>query len=93
MNSVDQDLISLQVEKEITNLFKYYLEILENLKLEPEKQSTIRKLILDHGNDSIRNIFQFINYFDFQINKEKVEEAAKKRISKRFTTNSVLSLE
>lgn len=77
---VENNLISLQVEKEITSLFKFYLEELEQLKLDPEKHEMLRKKILDHGNDTIRNMLVFLGYFDFQINTKKVEEASKQRI-------------
>ena len=96
MTNVDNDLISLQLEKEISNLFKYFLETLEDLKnsqkITEEQFNVFRKKTLDKGNDCERNILQFINYFDFQINKEKVQEATSKRITKRFCTNSVLSV-
>ena len=77
---VENDLISLQIDKEVTSLFKFYLEELEQLKLDPEKHEILRKKILDHGNDTIRNILIFLGYFDFQINTQKVEEAAKQKI-------------
>lgn len=76
---VEDDLISLQIDKEITSLFKFYLEELEQLKLDPEKHDALRKKILDHGNDTIRNILIFLNYFNFQIDTKKVEEAAKQK--------------
>ena len=76
---IENNLISLQLEKEVTSLFKYYLEELEQLKLDPEKHELIRKKILDHGNDTIRNMLLFLGYFDFQINAQKVEEAAKQK--------------
>jgi hypothetical protein len=77
---VENNLISLQIEKEITSLFKFYLEELEQLKLDPEKHEILRKKILDHGNDTIRNTLIFLGYFDFTINTKKVEEASKNRI-------------
>jgi hypothetical protein len=77
---IENNLISLQLEKEVTSLFKYYLEELEQLKLDPEKHEIIRKKILDHGNDTIRNMLLFLGYFDFQINAKKVEDATKQRI-------------
>lgn len=76
---VEDNLISLQIDKEITSLFKTYLEELEQLRLDPEKHDALRKKILDHGNDTIRNILIFLSYFDFQINTQKVEEAAKQK--------------
>ena len=77
---IENNLISLQLEKEVTSLFKYYLEELEQLKLDPEKHEIIRKKILDHGNDTIRNMLLFLGYFDFQINAQKVEDATRQRV-------------
>jgi len=105
---IENNLISLQVEKEIKSLFKSYLELLEQIqvdhdamltKIDPEtaikinylnksKHDNLRKLILDRSNDSIRNILTFLDYFDFQINKEKVENAAKQR---RLYSKTILS--
>jgi hypothetical protein len=76
---VEDNLIKLQVEKEVTSLFKEGLAIIERLKLDEEKHSEARKMLLDKGNDTIRNILQFLSYFDFQISPERVNEAAKKQ--------------
>lgn len=77
---IENNLIALQTEKEITSLFKFYLEELEALKLEPQKHEELRKKILDHSNDTIRNMLSFLGYFDFTINAQKVEEAARQKI-------------
>lgn len=79
-SSIEGDVIALQVSKEITSLFKFYLELVEQLKLTEEQHSLLRKQILNHGNDSIRNILQFLALFDFTINPKKVKEESQKRI-------------
>lgn len=101
---VEDNLIQLQLQKEITSLYKTFLEILEDIKKDHEtmmekvalssggefsnninyftssKYEQLRKRVLDNGNDHLRSLSSFIDYFDFIINKEKVEEAAKKRV-------------
>ena len=76
---VEDNLIKIQTEKEIKSLFKYYLELLEQLKLDEEKHNLIRKQVLDKSNDVLREILLFLSYFDFTINAARVEDAAKKR--------------
>lgn len=100
---IEDDLIKVQVEKEITNLFKSYLEMSEQFQIDhrvmmnkvsektseefassvdyltKEKSDALRSLILGKGNDSMRNILTFLSFFDFQINKERVEQAASQR--------------
>ena len=80
MDSVENNIIQIQVNREITALFKFYLELVEQLNLSEEQHALLRKQILNHGNDTIRNILQFVALFDFTINREKVEEEARKRI-------------
>jgi len=90
----ENNLIALQVEKEITVLFKYYLEILEELDLDKDKHAILRKRILGHGNDSIRQLTQFLEYFDFQINNQKLEEALKNKVThKKIIIGSLISVE
>jgi len=76
---VEDNIIKIQVEKEIKTLFKYYLELLEQLKLNETTHNDLRKRILDHSNDTSREILQFLSYFDFVINAERVNLAAQKR--------------
>jgi len=76
---IEDNLIKIQVNKEITSFFKSCLMTIDSLKLEESQHNSIRKKILDDGNDTIRNILQFLSYFDFQINPERVNEAAKKQ--------------
>ena len=92
MNSVENNIISIQVHKEVTLLYKEFLEIIEDLKLHnpsisSEQYEHIRKRVLDKGNDKIRSLLSFLDYFDFIINKDKVEDAAKQ---KRTTTKKVI---
>lgn len=91
---VENNLIHLQVEKEVTSLFKYYLEILEELKLDEEKYALLRKKVLGHSNDTIRQLTQFLDYFDFQINNSKLEEAVKYKVIHRKTiVGGLISIE
>ena len=90
----ENNLIALQVEKEITSLFKYYLEMLEQLEPNKDKYAALRKQVLTHGNDTIRQLDTFLNYFDFQINNQKLEEALKNRTShKKVIIGSIISIE
>lgn len=57
------------------------------------KYEQIRKRILDHGNESLRQIDAFLEFFDCIINKERVEEAAKQRkVVKKFVINSEITI-
>jgi hypothetical protein len=92
MNSVENNLIAVQVHKEVTSLYKEFLEIIEDLKLghpsiSSEQYEHIRKRVLDKGNDKIRNLTGFLDFFDFIVNKDKVEAAAKQR---RIITKKVI---
>jgi hypothetical protein len=91
----ENNLITVFVSKEITSLYKTFLETLEDIQIEnnisPEKYERLRKRVLDNGNETSRKILQFIDFFDFTINKEKVEAAAKQRyvIKKIITSGPV----
>ena len=90
---VEDNLIKLQIEKEVTSLFKEGLAVIERLKLNEVKHSESRKILLDKGNDTIRNILQFLSYFDFQINPERVNEAARKQqivFKKTYTSEPII---
>lgn len=94
MSGIEQDIIILQIHREITSLFKSYLSLLEELDLNKEKQDILRKKTLDYGNDTIRSLTEFINYFDFKINEEKLKEALqKKTIIKKCIVNGTSFLE
>ena len=85
---VEDNLIKLQVEREITSLFKDYLEVIDKLNLEDTLHAELRKHVLDKGNDTIRNLLQFLSYFDFVINAQRVEEASRRQIIYRKTITS-----
>lgn len=59
-----------------------------------EKFEQIRKRILDSGNECSRRLISFLDFFDFVINKEKVEGMAKQKrqIVKKFVTSSCLTV-
>lgn len=75
------NIIALQTSKEVTALFKHFLEILEEVEKDPEKYAALRKKVLTHGNDTVRQLTEFLSYFDFQINKERLEEAVKEKVT------------
>ena len=103
MQSPENDIIAIQTHKEITRLYKIFLEIVEDIRNEnqimtdkiskvcdpelvnhvnyftQEKYDQVRKRVLDHGNDTARQLLNFLDYFDFAINKEKVRAAADQR--------------
>jgi hypothetical protein len=80
MDTPENNLIKIQVEKEIKYLFKYYLEIIEQLNLDPAQHDILRKKVLDHSNDTIRELLQFLAFFDFKVNVEKLNEASQNRV-------------
>jgi hypothetical protein len=105
MVSPENNIIYLQTSKEITSLFKSFLEDLENQKKDhdlmmakvaekcgqdyansinffsDEKYNHIRKRVLDHGNETSRQLSAFLDYFDFQINTQKLDEAVKNKVT------------
>jgi hypothetical protein len=96
MNPED-NLIKIQTDKEITRLYKHFLEIVEDIRnqcpecLSQDRYEHIRKRVLDSGNETARQLIAFLEYFDFVINKQKVEESANKRqITKKVVTSSPL---
>ena len=119
MQTPENNLITVFTAKEVTLLFKTFLEILEDVRTDntamlakvssetspkfasdinyftPEKYEQLRKRILDMGNESSRRLIQFLDFFDFTINKEKVEEAAKQKrqVFKKFVTGGTVMLE
>lgn len=109
----ESDIITIFVSKEITQLYKNFLELIEDIEtdhstmiskltnsankelvenvnyLTKAKRDQIRKRVLDQGNESSRKIINFLDYFEFIINKEKVAEDAKqKRITYRKYSSS-----
>jgi hypothetical protein len=70
--SKEQDYLNFQVQRKITNLFKNFFFLLEDLKREnpsisKEKYDQVRKRVLDYSNDAIRDIQNDIKQFDINI--------------------------
>jgi hypothetical protein len=67
-----KEFVNFQIRRKITNLYKQFLFILEDLRGEgyniPEDQyQKIRKRILDYGNDASREIEESLKSFDINI--------------------------
>ena len=77
----DRDIINnffaFQARRKITNLYKQFFFILEDLqvggmKIPEEQHQKIRKRILDLGNDTIRELEDYFEYFiEYNNNKTK----------------------
>ena len=111
MNTPENNLITVFTSKEITLLYKTFLEVIEDLRTDnqimlgkvsekcgeqfskdinfftSEKYEQLRKRILDQGNECSRLLLNFLDFFEFIINKDKVSEAAKQ---KRMITKKVI---
>lgn len=79
----NRDFVDYQIQQNITKLFKNTLLEVENLKeknaISQEDFESIRKKILDSGNDSIREIQSLLDVFDFYINPERLKTARENR--------------
>jgi hypothetical protein len=67
-----QEFVRFQVHRKITNLYKQFLFILEDTKtnndeISEEAFQKARKRVLDHGNDSIREIDEMLEKFHFRL--------------------------
>ena len=67
-----KDFLQFQVRRKITNLYKNFLFILEDLKenkydISEESYQRHRKRVLDFGNDTIREIEENLDSFDFKL--------------------------
>ena len=77
----DRDIINnffaFQTKRKITNLYKQFFFILEDLqvdgiKIPEETHQRIRKRILDLGNDTIRDLEEYFEKFvEYNNNKQK----------------------
>lgn len=63
------------IKREVTRLFRIFIQLIEDLvqdgRMSPEEFQSLRKRILDNGNDCIRSIFNEIENFDLIFKKEK----------------------
>ena len=69
----DSNFLQFQVRRKVTNLYKNFLFILEDLqesegtKISPEAYKRGRKRVLDYGNDTIREIEEDLSNFDIKL--------------------------
>jgi hypothetical protein len=110
------DFVQLQVQKEVSRLFKVFLETIESLQLDhkifiskleeidpelvnldyftQEKYDHLRKRVLDSGNETSRSLLSFLEFYDFYINKDKVNHALNQRkIVKKYTSSYPIIVE
>jgi|TARA_R100001163_G_C4970714_1_gene130708 hypothetical protein len=67
-----RDFMAFQVRRKVTNLYKNFLFILEDLedsgvKIPDHMHQKARKRILDYGNDTIREIEENLDKFDMKL--------------------------
>lgn len=67
-----REYVLFQFRRKITNLYKHCLFILEDYaksdyNINDEKYNRYRKRILDHGNDTIREIEEELEKFDLNL--------------------------
>lgn len=67
-----KDFINFQVRRKVTNLYKQFLFILEDLRgdgynIPEEAYQKARKRVLDYGNDTVREIEENLNNFDVKL--------------------------
>ena len=67
-----QDYVSFQLSRKVTHLYKNFLFILEDLKaqgydIDEDMYQRCRKRVLDQGNDTIREIEDYLNNFDVRL--------------------------
>jgi|TARA_B100001105_G_C22345240_1_gene423139 nucleoid-associated protein YejK len=66
-----KDFLRFQVNRKVTNLYKNFLFMVEDLynnrEIDEETFQRIRKRILDYGNDTIREIEENLDNFEFKL--------------------------
>jgi len=70
--SKEKDYLIFQVRRKVTNLFKNFLFLLEDLdkdvhNIPPEKYKQVRKRVLDYSNDALREIEEDLNKFNITL--------------------------
>ena len=68
----ERDFIVFQVRRKVTNLYKNFLFVLEDMQesgyeIPEEVFQRARKRILDYGNDTIREIEENLDKFDIRL--------------------------
>jgi hypothetical protein len=72
-NQKEKDYLKFQIRRKVINLYKNFFFILEDMakdsnnKISDTKYQQIRKRILDHGNDTIREIEEDLNKFNITL--------------------------
>lgn len=66
-----KDFLRFQVNRKVTNLYKNFLFMVEDLynskEISEETFQRVRKRVLDYGNDTIREIEENMENFDFKL--------------------------
>lgn len=65
-----KEFLQFQIRRKITNLYKQFLFILEDLeegKSEKENYQRIRKRVLDYGNDAARELEECLKNLDIKL--------------------------
>lgn len=65
-----KEFLQFQIRRKITNLYKQFLFILEDLeegKHDKENYQRIRKRVLDYGNDATREIEEYLKNLDIKL--------------------------
>ena len=67
-----KDFVNFQVRWKVTNLYKQFLFILEDLQgdgynIPEEAYQKARKRVLDYGNDAVREIEENLKNFDIKL--------------------------
>ena len=68
----EKEFLQFQVQRKVVSLYKSFLFILEDLKaqgydIDEDMYQTCRKRVLDQGNDTIREIEDYLNNFDIRL--------------------------
>lgn len=67
-----QKFLSFQVNRKVKNLYKHFLFILEDMNadgynISEDDFQRYRKRILDHGNDTVRELEEYLENFDVKL--------------------------
>ena len=68
----EKEFLQFQVQRKVVSLYKSFLFILEDLKaqgydIDEDMYQRCRKRVLDQGNDTIREIEDYLNNFDIRL--------------------------
>ena len=68
----EKEFLQFQVQRKVVSLYKSFLFILANLKaqgydIDEDMYQRCRKRVLDQGNDTIREIEDYLNNFDIRL--------------------------